>query len=124
MKYLSGLLERVPLFNKIYLTVKGISDSVFSAPHQKFFEAVAMVPFPHPGCQTIAFVTAAPKELGRDQVGVFVPTPPNIANGFYLIYPKKDVKVLDMSVPEGIKLVLSIGISSRGKKNDETGEGE
>ncbi len=124
MKYLSSLLERVPFFNKIYLTVKGISDSVFSSQHQKFFEAVVMVPFPHPGCQTVAFVTAVPKELGPDQVGVFVPTPPNIANGFYLIYPKKDVKFLDMSVQEGIKLVISIGISSRGKKNNETGAGE
>lgn len=117
MKYLSGLLEKLPLFNKIYLTVKGISDSVFNAQHQKFFESVVMVPFPHPGSQTIAFVTAVPEELGPDQVGVFVPTPPNIANGFYLIYPKKDVKFLDMSVQEGIKLVLSIGISSRSKNN-------
>ncbi|MFH2069080.1 MAG: DUF502 domain-containing protein [Candidatus Omnitrophota bacterium] len=124
MKYLSGLLEKLPLFNKIYLTIKGISDSVFSAHHQKFFEAVVMVPFPHPGCQSIAFITAAPKELGPDQVGVFVPTVPNISTGFYLIYPKKDVKFLDMPVQEGIKLVLSIGISSRGKKNDETCERE
>ena len=122
MKYLSGLLEKLPLFNKIYLTVKGISDSVFSAQHQKFFEAVVMVPFPYPGCQAIAFVTAVPKELGPDQVGVFVPTVPNISSGFYLIYPKKDVKFLNMSVQEGIKLVLSGGISSRGKKNDETGK--
>ena len=120
MKYLSGLLEKLPLFNKIYLTVKGISDSVFNAQHQKFFEAVVLVPFPYPGCQTIAFVTAVPKELGLDQVGVFVPTPPNIANGFYLIYLKKDVTFLDMSVQEGIKLVLSIGISSRAKQGNET----
>ena len=124
LHYLSGLLEKLPLFNKLYLTIKELSDSVFNAQYSKFFEAVAMVPFPHPGCQTIAFVTAVPKELGPDQVGVFVPTPPNIANGFYLIYPKKDVKFLDMSVQEGIKLVISIGIYSRGKKNHETGRSE
>ena len=120
MKYLSDQLERVPLFNKLYLTIKGISDPVFSAQYSKFFESVVMVPFPYPGCQTIAFVTAVPKELGPDQVGVFVPTPPNIAGGFYLIYPKKDVKFLDMPVREGMKLVVSIGISSRLKKNDKT----
>jgi len=119
IKSVSDRLEKVPLFNKLYLTIKGISDPVFSAQYSKFFESVVMVPFPYLGCQTIAFVTAVPKELGPDQVGVFVPTPPNIANGFYLIYPKKDVKFLDMSVHEGIKLVLSIGISSRPKKNDK-----
>ena len=119
VKSVSDRLEKVPLFNKLYLTIKGISDPVFSAQYSKFFESVVMVPFPYPGCQTIAFVTAVPKELGPDQVGVFVPTPPNIANGFYLIYSKKDVKFLDMSVHEGIKLVLSIGISSRPKKNDK-----
>jgi len=124
MKYLSGLLEKLPLFNKIYLTVKGISDSVFGGQHQKFFEAVVMAPFPYPGCQTIAFVTAVPKELGPEQVGVFVPTVPNISTGFYLIYSKKDVKFLDISVQEGIKLALSIGISSRGKKNDEAKKSE
>jgi uncharacterized membrane protein len=48
-----------------------------------------------------------------------VPNPPSIASGFYLIYPKKDVKFLDMPVQEGIKLVLSVGISSRSQKNDE-----
>jgi len=119
VKSVSDRLEKVPLFNKLYLTIKGISDPVFSAQYSKFFESVVMVPFPYPGCQTIAFVTAVPKELGPDQVGVFVPTPPNIANGFYLIYPKKDVKFLDMPVHEGIKLVLSIGVSSRSKKNDK-----
>jgi uncharacterized membrane protein len=122
MRYLSGLLENLPLFNKLYLTVKEISDAVFNAQHQKFFKSVVMVPFPYPGCQTIAFVTAVPKELGPDQVGVFVPTPPTATNGFYLVYPKKDVRFLDMSVSEGLKLVISIGISSRVKKSDETGK--
>ena len=116
VKYLSGLLERLPLFNKIYLTVKGISDSFFGARRQKFFKSVVAVPFPHPGCQTIGFVTAVPKELGQGQVGVFVPTVPNISTGFYLVYPQKDVRFLNISVQEGIKLVLSIGIASRGEE--------
>ncbi len=120
LKYLSDGLEQVPLFQKLYLTVKGISDSVFSAQHQQLFESVVMVPFPHPGCQTVGFVTAAPKELGPGQVGVFVPTVPNISTGFYLLYSRKDVNFLDMPVQEGLKLVISAGISSRVEKENKT----
>jgi uncharacterized membrane protein len=120
LKYFSDLLEQVPLFNKLYLAVKGISDSVFNAQNQQLFESVVLVPFPYAGAQTIAFVTSTPKELGPDLVGVFVPNPPNPTNGFYIIYSKKDVKFLDMPVREGMKLVISVGISSRVKKDDET----
>ncbi len=118
LHFLERMLGKIPLFNRIYLTIKGISDSVLGQERQRFFEGVALVPFPNEGSQTIGFITAVPQYLGPDYVGVFVPTPPNIANGFYLIYPKKDVRFLDISVQEGIKLVLSIGLSSRSKDDE------
>ena len=122
LRWFNHLMEKVPLFNKVYHTVKGISDSIFGEGHHKFFEAVVMVPFPKDGTRTIGFVTAVPKEVGEGQVGVFIPTVPNITTGFYLIFPKEDVQFLDMPIEEGIKLVISVGISARSKNEDDKGK--
>ena len=122
LRWFNHLMEKVPLFNKIYHTIKGISDSLFGEGRRQFFEAVVMVPFPKDGTRTIGFVTGVPKEAGEGQVGVFIPTVPNITTGFYLIFPREDVRFLDMSVEEGIKLVISAGISARAKNEDDKGK--
>ena len=117
---LNRFLEGVPLFNKLYATVKGISDSVLVVGKRKMFNGVALVPFPRTETRTIGFITSVPPELGKDLVGVFIPTPPNIVGGFYLIYEEKDIVRLNMSVQDALKLVISIGISS---KDSETEDG-
>ena len=45
-------------------------------------------------------------------VNVFVPTTPNPTSGFLLFVPRSDVVVLNMTVEEGIKMVISGGIVS------------
>ena len=45
-----------------------------------------------------------------DVVNVFLPTTPNPTSGYLLFVPKKELVVLDMSVEEGIKMVVSGGI--------------
>jgi uncharacterized membrane protein len=42
-------------------------------------------------------------------VGVFLPTTPNPTSGYLLVLPEEDVVLLDMSVAEGIKLIISLG---------------
>jgi uncharacterized membrane protein len=111
-----NMFGRIPLFNKLYGIVKGVSDSVLNNRKTKFFEGVVLVSFPNSRTKTIGFITAVPRSFGEEQVGVFVPTVPNITTGFYLVFPRSDVTVLDMPVEEGIKLVISAGLSARGEK--------
>ena len=40
----------------------------------------------------------------------FIPTASNPTFGFVAVVPKKDIRELDISVEEGIKFVLSVGI--------------
>lgn len=40
----------------------------------------------------------------------FIPTAPNPTFGFVAVASKKDIRELDISVEEGIKFVLSVGI--------------
>jgi uncharacterized membrane protein len=42
-------------------------------------------------------------------VCVFVPTTPNPTSGFLILVPEKKVVKLDMTVPEGIKYIVSLG---------------
>jgi uncharacterized membrane protein len=46
----------------------------------------------------------------EELVNVFLPTTPNPTSGFLLFVPKKDIIHLDMTIEEGIKLVISGGI--------------
>ena len=46
----------------------------------------------------------------EDVVNVYVPTTPNPTSGFLLYVPREDVQVLNMSVEDAVKMVISIGI--------------
>lgn len=74
-----------------------------------------LVPYPHAGSRTIAFLTGAPatevqKHLDDEYVSVYVPTTPNPTSGFFLMMPKKDVVELDMSVDAALKYIVSMGV--------------
>jgi uncharacterized membrane protein len=86
----------------------------FSMKHN--FHGVALVEYPRKGCYTVGFVTGeVPGErlgLSGKFVTVFVPTTPNPTAGFLLILPEADVASLDMSVEQGMKFIISIGLVS------------
>ena len=109
-----GLMARIPIVKSIYSSVKQVSDTLFSTNDNAFRRAV-MVPYPHPGSRTIAFVTGTPggevaAHLDGAYISVYVPTTPNPTSGFFLMLPKADVIELDMSVDEALKYVISMGV--------------
>ncbi|NLZ11182.1 MAG: DUF502 domain-containing protein [Alcaligenaceae bacterium] len=112
------LLGRIPLVRSIYNSVKQVSDTVLSPSGQAFREAV-LVQYPRQGAWTIAFLTGTPsgevaERLGGDFVSVYVPTTPNPTSGFFLMMPRADVQVLDMSVDAALKYIVSMGVVSPG----------
>jgi uncharacterized membrane protein len=46
---------------------------------------------------------------------VFLPTAPNPTSGYLLILPRSRVRRLQMSVEDGLKLVLSAGVARPGE---------
>jgi uncharacterized membrane protein len=108
------LVERVPLVSSIYGTVKQIVQTILSQQEQSF-DKVVLIEYPREGTFAVGFVSAPAqgeiaKALGKDVVGVFIPTAPNPTSGF-LIYEKKEKLVyLDMPVDAGAKLILSAGL--------------
>lgn len=108
------LLARIPVVRSIYSSVKQLTESLFSSGG-KSFRKVVLVPYPHPGSWTMGFLTGigageVRDRIGREVLNVFVPTTPNPTSGFFLIVPRQDVIELDMSVDDGLKMLLSVGV--------------
>jgi uncharacterized membrane protein len=73
-----------------------------------------MVEFPSAGIYSIGFITneqhgEVQQKTKENVVCVFVPTTPNPTSGFLILVPEKKVVKLDMTVPEGIKYIVSLG---------------
>lgn len=110
----TGWLEKMPVVRTIYKALKQIFETVVSQGETNF-KQVVVVEYPRKGIYAIAFVATETKgEVGEKfdepMVSVFLPTTPNPTSGFLLFVPKADVKILDMSVEDGAKLVISAGL--------------
>jgi len=73
-----------------------------------------LVEFPKAGVYSIGFITSEPEpeiqaKLEGKIVCVFVPATPNPTSGFLLMVPEEKVTKLEMSVPDGIKYIISLG---------------
>lgn len=109
-----SLLNRIPLVRSIYSAVKQILETIFVAGG-KSFRKVLMVEYPRRGLWTLAFQTGSGTEEVHDKAGhrlvtVFVPTTPNPTSGFIILVPEEDIIELDMSVEDGLKLIMSLGV--------------
>jgi len=108
------ILVRIPLFNKIYISVKQLSEALIPSD-KNLFKRVVLVSFPHKGSYALGFVTSrakgeVQKKTREEVVNVFVPTTPNPTSGFLMFVPENDLIELDMSVEDGLKLVISGGV--------------
>lgn len=111
-----SLLGRIPVVKSIYSSVKKVSESLLS-DSSRSFKTPVLVPFPHPGIWTIAFVSGhIPDKLkgslpqDDDYISVYVPTTPNPTGGYYIMVKKSDVRELEMSVDQALKYVISLGM--------------
>ncbi len=114
VKIWEALLNRIPIVNSIYSSVKQVSDTLFSSSGNAFRKAV-LIEYPRQGSWTIGFLTGVPggdvvNHLQGEFVSVYVPTTPNPTSGFFLMVPKKDAIELDMSVDAALKYIVSMGV--------------
>ncbi|MEM8570812.1 MAG: DUF502 domain-containing protein [Pseudomonadota bacterium] len=109
------MVERMPIVRSIYNGLKQIVETLFSQTGNSF-QTACLIEYPRKGIWAVAFVsTETSGEIRyrseRDKlVSVFLPTTPNPTSGFLLFVPKEDVRILDMSVEEAAKLIISAGL--------------
>lgn len=115
IKLLDSFIAKIPVARSIYNATKQVVES-FKNSTGTSFSKVVLVEFPRRDMWMVAFlvreslgfmVDASTKE---ESCNVFIPTAPNPTSGFIAVVPKKDVRELDITVEEGVKFVLSVGI--------------
>jgi len=109
-----GLLARIPIVRTLYAGIKQIMEAVL-ATDAKSFSKVLLLEYPRKGVWSFAFMTS--DQLGEVQdktvakvISVFIPTTPNPTSGFVLMVPAEDVIELEMSVEDGLKMIISMGV--------------
>ncbi len=108
------LLLKVPIYRRLYPSVKMLIDS-FSPERRSAFKAVVLVEHPREGSWAFGFVTSnvlleTPAGKG-EMVTVFVPTN-NLYLGDVVVVPPEAVVTTGLSVEEGIRIILSAGTAT------------
>jgi uncharacterized membrane protein len=116
LHWAEGLVDRTPVVRSVYNGIKQIAETVFSQSNSNFDRA-CVVEFPRAGLWSIGFVAMAAKgELanklpgGNDMITVFLPTTPNPTSGFLVYVRRSEVIILDMSIEDAAKLIISAGL--------------
>lgn len=111
---LENRFRRFPLVKQIYPAAKQIVGSLLSR-EKPAFKRVVLVEYPSKGIWSIGFLTndsfkKANTAAGADLVHVLIATTPSPFTGYLTMIPRENIRFLDITVEEGIKLVVSGGI--------------
>lgn len=107
-------IDRIPLVRTLYAGVKQVMETIFK-PGGTAFRKVLLVEYPRKGLWSIAFQTSetceeVSRHVNADMLTIFIPTTPNPTSGFLMMIKKEDAIVLDMSVDQALKMVISLGV--------------
>ena len=107
------IVARIPFLSKIYVALKQISNALWGQ-NKTILRGVVLIEYPRRGLYSIGFATSESQgevqEKTREKViNIFIPTTPNPTSGLLILVPEKDVTYLDMTIEEGLKLVISGG---------------
>jgi uncharacterized membrane protein len=125
------IMMRLPVFKSFYSTFKQLGDA-FSPDNRSAFKKFVIVEYPRVGSRSFGFLTkecAIRSDSGVEECynTVYIPT-----NHLYLgdvcLFKKSEVIHTDLSIEDGIRIVLSAGIaapnvinSSENNHNSESG---
>lgn len=114
MKATERILNRMPVIRTVYNALKQIFETVLQK-QSNAFRHVVLIEYPRRGIWCLGFLSGTTEGevqnlTDEKLLNVFLPTTPNPTSGFLLFLPKKDVTILNMTVEEGIKMVVSGGL--------------
>lgn len=111
--YFERKITGLPLLSPIYQGARQITEAI-QIHDTAEFRRVVLLPFPNQNVRSLGFVTRdfrAATAFGDDPTAlVFVPTTPNPTSGYLVVAKQEDLTSLDITVEEGVKLVISGGL--------------
>lgn len=116
-----NLVQTMPIVRSVYGGLKQIAETIL-AQDQSSFEQACLVEYPRKGIWAVGFVaTTAKGEIAAraevPMVSVFLPTTPNPTSGFLLFVSADELVMLDMTVEDAAKLVISAGLVYPGSRD-------
>ncbi len=103
----------IPLLSPVYQGARQITEAI-QIRGTTDFRKVVLLDFPRKGLRSVGFVTrefANPTAFCDEPSAlVFVPTTPNPTTGFLVALPHRELQVLDITVEQGVKLLISGGL--------------
>ncbi len=112
VRFSEALLTRVPIFRQLYIGAKQVVEGLSGAGINKAaFREVVFVDFPREGMTTIAFITnVIIDKSGKKYYAIYIPTAPIPTSGYFEIATEEQIIHTDISIDEGIKIVISSGM--------------
>jgi len=115
MKLAESTLLRIPVVSNVYSATKQTVD-LMSQSNRTAFKSVVLVEFPLKGTKAIAFmIGTVTDQNGKVFHKVLVPTAPSPLTAFLLFLESGQVEMTDISVEDGLKMIVSGGIVSPAK---------
>lgn len=110
------IILEIPVLSTIYSTAKQVVDAIKGG--NGMFRQVVLVEFPRKGMYTIGFLTNENKarnesseKTGKNLISVFMPFAPP-TSGYIIFIPREECIFLEMSVSDGMKLIISGGVAA------------
>ncbi len=114
-----SILHRMPLVRSLYKGLKQLFETVLREQSTSF-KKVGLIEYPGPGLWSMVFISTNASgeiasrlnEVGEEIVAVFVAPAPVPTAGFLVFVKRSRITLLDMSVEDGAKLLISAGLVS------------
>ena len=121
LQIFNDLLKRIPILRTIYSAIGQLTET-FAPKSSSQKKSVVLIEYPRKGTWAVGFATKdnegeISKKTNSELVNVFVPTTPNPTSGFLLMFPKSEIKYLDMTFEEASRFIVSAGTSENKDKN-------
>ena len=108
------ILHNIPVVRVVYTSIKKVVDTV-TLTETPSFQKMVLITYPREPLKTLGIVCCDTPDgitKGEKMLNVFVPTSPNPTTGFLFMLPEKDTQPLKMSVEEGLKMIISFGMTN------------
>lgn len=106
------LIKRLPVIGSIYGPVKQFMESVVSPDEDRGFNRVVLAEYPSDGLWILGFATGDIPMDDEGRIGrcVFIPTSPNPATGWSVVFPPEKVRNVSLTVEEAMQMIVSAGV--------------
>jgi uncharacterized membrane protein len=110
LKFLDGIIMRVPVINIIYSSIKDLSEAFIG--EKRKFKAPVLVEMTSTGIQKIGFITQEDlSQFGlRDKVAVYFPHSYNFSGNLFIV-PVSRIERISTNSTETMKYIISAGIA-------------